>query len=82
MGTIGFTAESGISTTEPSEAYTKELIMRRAAKVIVLVDSSKIGVPSFVTSGSIKDIDVVISDCNISEKVIEKLNEQDVEVIN
>jgi len=82
MGTIGFTTESGISTTEPSEAYTKELIMRRAAKVIVLVDSSKIGVPSFATSGSIKDIDVVISDCNISEQVIEKLNKQEVKVIN
>jgi DeoR/GlpR family transcriptional regulator of sugar metabolism len=82
IGTIGFTVEDGISTTEPSEAYTKELIMRRAAKVIVLVDSSKIGVPSFATSGSLKDIDVVISDCNISEEVIEKLNEQDVEVVS
>ena len=82
MGTIGFTAENGISTTEPSEAYTKELIMQRAAKVIVLVDSSKIGVPSFATSGSIKDIDVVISDANISEEVIKKLNEQEVEVVN
>jgi DeoR/GlpR family transcriptional regulator of sugar metabolism len=81
MGTIGFTVESGISTTEPNEAYTKELIMHRAGKVIVLVDSSKIGVPSFAASGSIKDIDVVISDCNISEQVVEKLNEQDVEVI-
>ena len=82
IGTIGFTVEDGISTTEPSEAYTKELIMRRAAKVIVLVDSSKIGVPSFATSGSLKDIDVVISDCNISEEIIEKLNEQDVEVVS
>ena len=81
MGTIGFTVENGISTTEPGEAYTKELIMRRAGKVIVLVDSSKIGVPSFVTSGSIKDIDVVISDCNVSEQVVKKLNKQHVEVI-
>lgn len=81
MGTIGFTAESGISTTDPGEAYTKELIMRRAGKVIVLADSSKIGAPSFVTSGSIKDIDVVISDCNISEQVVKKLTKQHVEVI-
>lgn len=82
MGTIGFTTESGISTTEPNEAYTKELIMGRASKVIVLVDSSKIGIASFVTSGSIKDIDIVVSDSNISEEVVEKLNEQNIEVIN
>jgi len=44
--------------------------------IAIIVDNSKSGVPSFPASGSIKDIDVVISDCNISEEVIEKLNEQ------
>jgi DeoR/GlpR family transcriptional regulator of sugar metabolism len=80
MGTIGFTVESGISTTDPNEAYTKELIMRHAAKVIILADSSKIGVPSFVTSGSLEDIDVLISDANISEKIVEELTEKGIEV--
>ena len=82
MGTIGFTLESGISTTDPNEAYTKELIMHRAAQVIVLADSSKIGVPSFAASGSINDIDTLISDRNISDEVIKELTDQGVEVIN
>ncbi|MDD5728771.1 MAG: DeoR/GlpR family DNA-binding transcription regulator [Victivallales bacterium] len=81
MGTIGFTVENGISTTDPNEAYTKELIMRRAAKVIVLADSSKIGVPSLVASGNIGNIDVLVSDGNISEEAVEKLSEQQVEII-
>ena len=81
MGTIGFVPESGISTTDPNEAYTKELIMRKAGKVIVLVDSSKIGVPSFASSGSIDDIDAIVTDCNVSEEDVKVLNEHDVEVI-
>ncbi|MDD5699154.1 MAG: DeoR/GlpR family DNA-binding transcription regulator [Victivallaceae bacterium] len=81
MGTIGFTVENGISTTDPGEAYTKELVMQRAGKVLLLVDSSKIGVSSFVVSGSIKDIDVVISDHHIPEQIVKKLNRQHVEVI-
>ncbi|MDD5598465.1 MAG: DeoR/GlpR family DNA-binding transcription regulator [Victivallaceae bacterium] len=80
MGTIGFTVEDGISTTDPNEAYTKELIMRRAAKVIVLADSSKIGVPSFVNSGSLEDIDVLISDGDISEEIVEELLEKGISV--
>jgi DeoR family transcriptional regulator, fructose operon transcriptional repressor len=81
LGTIGFSVEDGISTTAPSEAYTKELIMRKAAKVIVMSDSSKIGTPSLVTSGSIDDIDVLITDSGISEKAIKQLQKKKIEVV-
>jgi DeoR/GlpR family transcriptional regulator of sugar metabolism len=81
MGTIGFTVEDGISTTDPNEAYTKELIMNRAQKVIVMVDSSKIGVPSFAVSGSIADVDVLISDAGLSEKIKKQLKKKNIEVV-
>ncbi len=62
MGTIGFTLEEGMTTTEPSEAYTKECIMRRSDQVVLLVDSSKLGTPSFARSGNLEDIDIVVTD--------------------
>ncbi len=81
LGTIGFTVEDGISTTDPNEAYTKELIMKRAKKVVVLADSSKIGTASFVTSGTIEDIDVLITDSGISTEVEEMLKDKGIEVV-
>ncbi len=81
LGTIGFTVDEGISTTDPNEAYTKELIMKRAKKVIVLADSSKIGTASFVTSGAINDIDVLITDPGIPAEIEKALRDRDIEVV-
>lgn len=81
LGTIGFSIEDGISTTDANEAYTKELIMHRAEKVIVLADSSKIGTPSFAVSGTIRDIDVLITDAGIPAKALKSLLKKNIKVI-
>ncbi len=81
LGTFGFTIEQGISTTDANEAYTKEIIMKKANEVIVLSDSSKLGVPSFVTSGSIDDIDILVTDSGISAEFAEQLNEKNIEIV-
>jgi DeoR family fructose operon transcriptional repressor len=81
LGTIGFSLEDGISTTDANEAYTKELIMKRAEKVIVLADSSKIGIPSFAVSGSINDIDVLVTDAGIPAKTKNILEKKKIAVI-
>jgi len=62
MGTIGLTIEEGMTTTEVSEAFTKEQIMKRASKVILLADHTKMGIPSFVRSGTIEDITILVTD--------------------
>jgi DeoR family transcriptional regulator, fructose operon transcriptional repressor len=62
MGTIGFTLAGGMTTTDPNEAHTKELIMHRAGRVILLADSSKLGTASFARSGQIADIDTLVTD--------------------
>ena len=81
MGTIGFTIEDGISTTDPNEAYTKEIVMNRAEKVFLLVDSSKIGTPSFAVSGRTDDIDVLITDPGISAEAVKALMEKSIEIV-
>jgi DeoR/GlpR family transcriptional regulator of sugar metabolism len=62
MGTIGFTVEDGMTTTDPQEAFTKDCIMQRADQVILLADSSKLGAPSFAKSGRPEDIDVLVTE--------------------
>ena len=81
LGTMGFTAESGISTSDPNEAYTKELVMKRAGQVILLTDSSKLGTPSLAGSGSVEDIDLIISDQNVPADMIAKLAKKHIDVI-
>jgi len=80
LGTIGFTVEDGLSTTDPNEAYTKELVMRRAAKVVALVDGSKLGLRSLAVSGSVSDIDVLVTDTKPSEKIERELRRKRIEV--
>jgi len=80
MGTIGFTLEQGMTTTEPSEAFVKEQVMQRANQVVLLADSSKIGVSSFARSGSLKDIDVVITE-EASKTFQESLDSVGIELI-
>ena len=81
LGTIGFEPERGISTTDPNEAFTKELVMKRADKVFLLSDSSKLAVSSFVFSGNASDIDTLITDSGISPAAVKLLKSQNIEVI-
>lgn len=62
MGTIGFTVTDGMTTTDPGEAFTKEIVMQRSNQVILLADSTKLGVPSLARSGSVTDVDTLITD--------------------
>ena len=62
MGTIGISAEAGLTTTDPNEAFTKELAISRARQVALLADSSKFGRTSFVRFGEIAALSHLITD--------------------
>ncbi len=81
MGTMGFTAEDGMTTTDFNEAFTKERIMERAGQVVLLADSSKLGKTSFVRSGRAADVDILITDKVPSEEFMEAMRRVHVKVI-
>jgi DeoR/GlpR family transcriptional regulator of sugar metabolism len=81
MGTIGFTLNEGLTTTEPSEAFTKELVMARAREVILLADSSKAGKVSFARAGSLDRLHAVISDTKLDSKFAKELTKKGIKVI-
>jgi len=62
MGTIGFALKEGLTTTDPSEAFTKQAVMAQARQVIVLADSSKAGKVSFASAGRWASVHVLITD--------------------
>lgn len=81
MGTIGFTLNEGLTTTEPSEAFTKELVMARAREVILLADSSKAGKVSFARAGSLEKLHTVITDTKLDSKFAKELTKKGIKVI-
>jgi DeoR/GlpR family transcriptional regulator of sugar metabolism len=80
MGTIGLT-DSEITTTDPAEAYTKDLVMRRARQAILLADHSKIGKASFVKAGTLEDLDVLITDSRAHRKDVQQFRKKGIKVV-
>ncbi len=81
MGTIGLTLEEGLTTTDPSEAYTKELVMKHAQEVYLLADHSKVGKVSFTQAGQLERVRALIMDDGIDRKFAQRLRKLGVEVV-
>jgi DeoR/GlpR family transcriptional regulator of sugar metabolism len=78
MGTIGFVAADGLTTTDPSEAFTKTEIMKRSGRVILLADHTKLGKRSLARSEGA--IHTLITD-QIDPELRTRLQDLDIEVI-
>ena len=81
MGTIGLTLAEGLTTTDPTEAYTKELVMEHARETILLADSSKAHKISFTRAGRLEKIRVLITDKSIDRRLSKELRKQGMEVV-
>jgi len=81
MGTMGLSLEGGLTTTDPSEAYTKELVMEHAREVILLADHSKAHKISFTRSGPLEKVRVLITDNLMDEKLSRGLRRLGIQVV-
>ena len=81
MGTIGFALKEGLTTTDPSEAFTKEVVMRQARQVILLADSSKAGKVSFASAGCWDSIHVLITDKQVDRHFAKELTHKQIRLI-
>jgi DeoR family transcriptional regulator, fructose operon transcriptional repressor len=81
IGTFAFSLEDGLTTTDPAEAFTKELILGRAREVILLADSRKAGTRSFIHAGRLEAVDVLVTDAGIDERTVRGLERRGVKVI-
>jgi DeoR/GlpR family transcriptional regulator of sugar metabolism len=81
VGTIGLTPESGLTTTDPREAHTKEMVIRHAGRAILLADHTKVGKVSFVTFARLADIDVLVTTQGLSKTTLQSLRKQGLEIM-
>ncbi len=73
MGTFALSLEDGLSTTDPAEAYTKQLVLERAREVVLLADSAKLGTRSFVSSGRLDAVHVLVTDRRVDDRTLRAL---------
>jgi len=81
MGTIGLSDDEGMTTTDPREAFTKELVIAHASKIVLLAHSDKIGTVSFVRFGSLSDVDVFVTDAGASPRALSAFRKQGMDVV-
>lgn len=77
----GFTIENGLTDFNLYEVSLKREMIKRADKVVALIDSSKIGAISSAVFAQTEEIDILITDKSLPEEIIEKPLLKDIEVI-
>jgi DeoR/GlpR family transcriptional regulator of sugar metabolism len=81
IGSYALSVDDGLSTTDPGEAYTKELALGRAREVILLADSRKLGTRSFVSAGRLEAVDILVTDGDMDDRAVRTLERRGIKVI-
>ena len=76
IGVSGYTAETGFTCGKEDEMLVKRLVMKKAVKKVILMDSSKYGRVLPYTFGNVIDADYIISDGNLPSEFVEKAEEE------
>ena len=82
MASSGFSFRSGFTCGSFDECRIKKRVIEKAAKVIMLMDSSKFGRNMPFTFAGIADIDVLITDSKITKGDLRELGKAGTEVVN
>lgn len=82
LGVDGIDLEFGITTTDIREADLNKAMMRSAQKTIVLADSSKFRRRGFSKIANMDEIDLIITDSRISDKLAQRIESLGIELTN
>ena len=80
FGATGFTKELGFTVNVAEDYELKKAISKKAQKVVILMDSSKIGKESTYTYARLEDVDVLITDDQIDADLKKYIIDKGVEV--
>jgi DeoR family transcriptional regulator of aga operon len=81
LGACGIDPRHGATTIEAEEAAVFRAMSRRARKVIVVADSSKVGMTSPAVICPTQAIDILITDDGISDDAAKAFRQADVQVL-
>ena len=80
LGVDGIDLDFGITTTDIREADLNKAMMRSAQKTIVLADSSKFRRRGFSKIASIDEVDLIVTDSGISDKIVQRIEASGIEL--
>jgi len=80
MASSGFTYSNGFTCGSFDECQIKKRVIEKAAKVIMLMDSSKFGRGMPFTFAGLSDIDLLVTDEKIAQEDLKKLRKSGVTV--
>lgn len=81
IGVTGVNTDHGATTIEADEAAVFRAMSRRAKQVIVVADSSKVGMSSPAVICPANDVDILITDDGISQDAVKAFERCDVRVV-
>lgn len=81
LGVDGLDPDFGITTSTIDEAKLLRKMMTVASKTVVLADSSKLGQRGFGHIASLEEVDILITDSNISKEMRNIIEDAGIELI-
>lgn len=81
MVASAFSLDNGFTCGNYSEGELKNNIIKKAKKIIVLIDSSKFGKSMPFTFADLENIDIIVTDCPPEDAVIQKCHQFGVSVV-
>ena len=81
MSPSGFSLRTGFTSGSQSESLLKRAVIAKAAKVVMLMDNSKIGRSLPFTFATLSDIDLLICDSPLPQEIAAELTANQVELI-
>jgi len=80
LSATGITTSEGVTDPNLLEIQVKRAMAKSAARVVLLMDSTKFGVRSLAKIFDIRDIDVLITDADAPAPMLDAIRAQDVDV--
>lgn len=70
IGADGLTRKDGLMTTDENTSRIDEEMIQRSNEVILLIDSSKFEKPSFVSYSNVENIDKIVTDMYLPDRIM------------
>jgi len=80
ISTYGFTFQDGLMEYSHDEVRVKHSMIAHSKQMIVLLDSSKIGVATLIPSVRPEDIDILVTDSNIKSADLERMRSMGIDI--
>jgi DeoR/GlpR family transcriptional regulator of sugar metabolism len=81
IGIGGLHPDDGLTEYNLEDALVKRIMIKNAGQIIVVADSSKLGVTCFSWIAPLSAIDILVTDADAPEEILETLVDQGIEVI-